>query len=161
MKALVVYYSVTNGNTEKLAKQAAEALNAELCRIETAVPYTGTREEMTVTARDQIYAGELPELKPLTVSLADFDTVVIGTPTWWYTAAPAVRAFMRSCELSGKRVHLFQTHGGQPGSALRDLRLLCKGEVASEFSAAFDTDGGAEQVTPQTEIDAWIRSLAD
>ena len=94
------------------------------------------------------------------MTLSGYDTVIIGTPTWWYTAAPAVRAFLRSCDLSGKRVHLFQTHGGQPGSALRDLRLLCGGEIVTEFAAEFDADGGAEQVTPQDEVDAWIRSVA-
>ena len=36
---LVVYYSWSNGNTEKIAEELADACGADLARIETAEPY--------------------------------------------------------------------------------------------------------------------------
>ena len=41
-KMLIVYYSWSNGNTERIAKALQAATGADLARIETVEPYTGT-----------------------------------------------------------------------------------------------------------------------
>ena len=38
-KMLIVYYSWSNGNTEKIAKMLQKATGVELARIETVKPY--------------------------------------------------------------------------------------------------------------------------
>ena len=40
-KLLIVYYSWSNGNTERIAKQLQRTAGGDLLRIDTAVPYTG------------------------------------------------------------------------------------------------------------------------
>ena len=49
------------------------------------------------------------------------------------------------------------TNGGWPGTVLRDMRAACRGaSFAQDKEIRFDSTGGAELVTPQQEIDAWV-----
>ena len=159
MKAVVVFYSQTCGNTRKIAEMIALTTGAALAEIKTVEDYGRDYDAVMVRARDEINSGFLPEIKPLSVDLSAYDTVIIGTPTWWYTMAPAVRKFLRSTDLTGKRVYAFQTHGGQPGSALKDMRRLSKGENISDFMVEFDSMGGSQMKTSIDELRTWIQSI--
>ena len=159
MKAVVVFYSQTCGNTRKIAEMIALTTGAALAEIKTVEDYGRDYDAVMVRARDEINSGFLPELKPLSADLSEYDTVIIGTPTWWYTMAPAVRKFLRSTDLTGKRVYAFQTHGGQPGSALKDIRRLSKGENISDFMVEFDSMGGSQMKTSIDELRTWIQSI--
>lgn len=159
MKAVVVFYSQARGNTRKIAEMIGLTTGAALAEIETAEDYGSDYDAVMVKARDEINSGFLPEIKPLSVDLSEYDTVIIGTPTWWYTMAPAVRKFLRSYDLTGKRVYAFQTHGGQPGSALKDMRRLSKGENISDFMVEFDAEGGATMKTSLDDLRTWIQSI--
>lgn len=159
-KLLVVYYSISNGNTKRIAEQLGQAAGADLAQIDTVVPYTGSYEEIVAQGQQEVDRGEQPEIKPLSVNPADYDVIAVGTPTWWYTMAPAVRTFLESHEWKGKTVIPFQTHGGWPGHAIEDMKTACKGaSFAHEMSIQFDSTGGAELMTPQTEIDAWMGQI--
>lgn len=86
--------------------------------------------------------------------------IAVGTPTWWYTMAPAVLSFLKSYDWSGKTVIPFQTHGGWPGHAIKDIKSACKGaNFAHEMEIQFDSTGGAELVTSDREIGAWIAQV--
>jgi flavodoxin len=159
MKAVVVFYSQTCGNTRKIAEMIALTTGAALAEIKTVEDYGRDYDAVMVRARDEINSGFLPEIRPLSADLSEYDTVIIGTPTWWYTMAPAVRKFLRSTDLTGKRVYAFQTHGGQPGSALKDMRRLSKGENISDFMVEFDSMGGSQMKTSIDELRTWIQSI--
>lgn len=66
----------------------------DLVRLDTAVPYTGSYNDVVDQGQREVNAGFEPELKPLSVNVADYDVIAVGTPTWWYTMAPAVKAFL-------------------------------------------------------------------
>ena len=51
-KALIVYYSWSNGNTERIAKQLQAATGTDLLRIDTAVPYSGSYDEVVKQGRE-------------------------------------------------------------------------------------------------------------
>ena len=72
--------------------------------------------------------------------------------------APAVRTFLDAYDLSGKEVVLFQTHGWA-GHTIKDMKMLIKGNVVSEYAIQFDSTGGDELVTDIAEIEDWIRGL--
>lgn len=50
-KMLVAYYSWSNGNTEKVAEQLADACGADLERIETVEPYPEDYDQTVQQAR--------------------------------------------------------------------------------------------------------------
>lgn len=98
-KMLVVYYSWSNGNTKQIAEQLAKETGAELAEIDTVQPYTGSYDEVVDQGQREVNAGYKPEIKPLTVNIQDYDVIAVGTPTWWYTMAPAVLTFLSAQEL--------------------------------------------------------------
>ena len=57
----------------------------------------------------------------------------------------------------GKKVILFQTHGGWPGHTLDDMKTLCKGsDIIGEIAIQFDSTGGDKMIASVDEIRMWI-----
>lgn len=159
-KALVVYYSWSNGNTERIAEEVQNVLGADIAKIDTVEPYVGSYDDVVEQGQLEVNRSYQPEIKPLGVDLADYDTVAVGTPTWWYTMAPAVLTFLTHNDWSGKTVIPFHTHGGWPGHVLADMKKACKGAVfVHEQAIQFDSTGGDRMVTSQAELDKWLNSL--
>ena len=159
-KTLVVYYSWSCGNTEKIAEQLADVCDADIARIETVVPYPEDYQETVDQGQREVNAGFMPEIEPLECNPADYDVIVIGTPTWWYTMAPAVKTFIAENDFSGKTVVALSTNGSWPGNVTADIEDACTGATfGPALEGQFDSTGGDRQETPQHEVDAWIEKV--
>ncbi len=159
-KVLIAYYSWSNGNTERIAKMLQKEIGGDLVKIDTVVPYSGSYDDVVNQGQEEVNRGYEPEIKPLDVNVADYDVIAIGTPTWWYTMAPAVATFMHEQDFSGKVVIPFMTNGGWPGHVIKDMKAACKGaKVACDMEIQFDSTGGAKLETPQSQIDQWIQDV--
>ena len=130
-KALVAYFSAS-GVTKKLAQTLAEAIGADLFEIEPKVPYT--RADLNWMDKQSRSTSEMqdpasrPELAGTCKSIADYDTVFVGFPIWWYVAPTIVNTFLESCDLTGKTVVPFATSGGSGmGGTNKALAPSCKG----------------------------------
>lgn len=155
-KMLIVFYSWSNGNTERIAELLRKETGADMVKIETVIPYTGSYDDVVNQGQEEVQRGYEPEIKPLGADIANYDVIAIGTPTWWYTMAPAVRTFLRQQEWSGKIIVPFQTHGGWPGHVLEDIASVCRGaEVTCDMQVKFDSNGGDHLETPETQIKTW------
>lgn len=161
-RMLIVYYSVSNGSTRRIAQQLQKATGADLAEIETVQPYTGSYQEIVDQGQREVESGFRPAIKPLSVRPEDYDVIAVGTPTWWYTMAPAVLTFLTAHDWRGKTLIPFQTHGGWPGHAVQDMESVCKGAaIAHPMEIRFDSSGGDKLLTPESEIQAWIQQLKD
>ena len=159
-KLLIVYYSWSNGNTEHIAKELQSIAGGDLLKIDTAVPYSGSYDEVVDQGQREVSCGYEPELKPLTVNPADYDVIAVGTPTWWYTMAPAVKNFFHGQNFTGKTVVPFMTNGGWPGHVINDMKKACPGaKTVCEMQVQFDSNGGDHLETPESEIKAWAQSV--
>ena len=130
-KKLVAYFSAS-GTTAVLAKTLAEAVGADLFEITPAVPYT--KADLNWTDRNSRSSVEMadsasrPAIAGTCANIADYDTVFIGFPIWWYVAPTIVNTFLESCDLTGKTVVPFATSGGSGmGSTNKALAPSCKG----------------------------------
>ena len=47
-----------------------------------------------------------------TIDVAEYDTILIGFPVWWYTAPTIINTFIESIDISGKTAIAFCTSGG-------------------------------------------------
>lgn len=110
-KKLVVFFSYT-GNTKMIANMIKDKLNCDILKIETVIPYS--TDYQTVVDEEENNEGSriLPEIKDINIDLNNYDEIIIGTPVWWYNAAPAVRKFLTKYDLSGKRIVPFATNAG-------------------------------------------------
>ena len=98
----------------------------------------------------------------MSVNPTAYDVIAVGTPTWWYTIAPAVLTFLNSYDWQGKTIIPFQTHGGWPGHVMKDIKIACKGAVLKyEMEIQFDSTGGSEMVTPEKNIETWITQVKE
>ena len=159
-KLLIVYYSWSNGNTERIAKKLQSVAGGDLLKIDTAVPYSGSYDDVVDQGQREVNQGYEPELKPLNVNPADYDVIAVGTPTWWYTMAPAVKTFLHKNTFAGKTVVPFMTNGGWPGHVITDMKKACPGAVfACELQSRFDAQGGDRLETPEAELTAWAQSV--
>ena len=105
-KVLVVYYS-REGHTKLVAEKLAQIFNADLEQLIDKKKRTGPIG-FSGAGKDAV-AGNLTSLEPLKRNPQDYDIILIGTPSWFGNVTPAVRAFIKENNLSGKRVGLFGT----------------------------------------------------
>ena len=154
MKTLIIYYSY-GGNTRRVAELIREETGGVLLEIETMRPYEGSYREVLEQGRREVETRSWPELKPMEVDLNQYDSIFLGTPTWWYTCASAVTAFLLSYDLSGKRIHPFITCGDSKGNSLKGLKKACPGmELATELEVKFQKH---EMRTPEEDIRRWSK----
>ena len=156
MKTLILYYSY-GGNTKRIAEMIQGEIGGDIARIDTIAPYDGDYNTVVDQGQREVAEGYCPELKPLRIDLAAYDTVVLGSPVWWYTFAPAMHSFLKQADLTGKTVYPFVTNGGWLGHTLEDFDRACKGAVVKPgLNVRFDE---STLRTPESEIQRWAKGI--
>ena len=125
-KTLVAYFSVS-GTTRKVAQNLAEVAHADLYEITPKKAYTRAdlnwtdpKARSTVESKDHY---SRPELKDHDAHIADYDTIYLGFPIWWYVAPHIINTFLESYDFSNKKIIVFATSGGSGfGHTLDELR---------------------------------------
>lgn len=130
-RKLVAYFSAT-GTTARLAETLAEAIGADIFEIEPEVPYTQADLNWQDSASRSSIEMKNPSSRPAVTSrrdnMADYDTLYVGFPIWWYIAPTIINTFLESYDLSGKTIIPFATSGGSSmGKTNEALASSCKG----------------------------------
>ena len=116
-KTLIAYFSAT-GTTKAAAERFATELNADLFEIAPEVPYTAAdldwRDKTSRSTLEMQDKASRPAIAAKCDNIAQYDTVWIGFPVWWYTAPTIVNTFIEAHDLSGKVLNVFATSGGSP-----------------------------------------------
>ena len=145
-KALIAYFSAS-GVTARAAKDMAAATGADLYEIRPAEPYTDADLNwMDKKSRSTIEMND-PACRPAIAGgvqdMAQYDTVLIGFPIWWYVEPRIVDTFLESYDFSGKMLIPFATSGGSGiGKAEKSLQAHCpaaswaKGQLLNGAGAA-------------------------
>lgn len=155
-KILVAYFSAS-GVTARLAATVAKAVGGDLYEILPEKPYTDAdldwrnkNSRSSVEMRDKSLR---PAVAGKVDNMADYDTVYIGFPIWWYVAPTIINTFLEQYDLTGKTIIPFATSGGSGmGRTNAELAPSCKGAVLKEgrrFSAN----------SSEREISAWAATL--
>ena len=157
-KTLVVYYSAS-GNTERVAKAAAEAAGADLFEIVPVEPYTSedlnwTNDNSRVSREHNDESLRDVELTSTEVAHWDsYDTVLIGYPIWWGIAAWPTDGFVKANDFTGKTVIPFCTAAssgiGQSGKLLADLAGTGDWQEGKRFASSASDE----------EVASWIGEL--
>ncbi|MCD8327511.1 MAG: flavodoxin [Ruminococcus sp.] len=160
-KMLIVFYSWSNGNTERIAKELQRATGADLVQIETITPYPADYQEAVDQGQHEVESGYQPPIRPIPVNVQEYEVIAVGTPTWWYTMAPAVLTFLKKQNWEGKILIPFMTNGGWPGHVIKDMEKACGGAtVMLPMEVKFDSNGGDHLETPWTQISQWITAVS-
>lgn len=156
MKKLVVYYSLS-GNTRAVARRIARTLRADLMEIRTVKSYPDDYDVLLSLGQKEIKSGYMPQIEPLAFDANRYETIVLGTPVWWSSYAPAVKKFMSCVKWKDKKVYPFATHGGELGHTPSDFRKAMRGaQVAPVLGIKFEN---GTQVTPVGDVKAWVSTI--
>lgn len=156
MKKLVVFYSLS-GNTRAVARRIARSLRADLMEIRTVKTYPDDYDVLLSLGEKEVKAGYMPQIDALQYDANQYDTVILGTPVWWGTFAPAVKKFLSLVKWKGKKVYPFATHGGDLGHTPSDLRKAMRGaQTAPVLGIRFEN---GIQISPAEEIKAWLSTI--
>lgn len=157
MKTLVAYFSAS-GQTAKLAKTLADVTGGDLFEIAPETAYTAADLDwMDKKSRSTIEMKD-PESRPAiagkVADMAQYDTVFVGFPIWWYQAPRIIETFLESYDFSGKTVIPFATSGGSGmGKTNEKLAPSCPGakllhgKVFNSYSSKAD-------------LSAWVETLS-
>lgn len=154
-KKLIAYFSAS-GVTAGVAQTLAEAADADLYEIKPEIPYTqADLNWMDKQARSTIEMHDLsfrPAIADKNANIAEYDTIYIGFPIWWYIAPTIINTFLESYDFSGKNIILFATSGSSgfgktvenltgscPGAAIKEGKLFKPGVTKEELSAWIET----------------------
>ena len=126
-KQLVAYFSAS-GTTARVAKDLAKAAGADLYEIKPAVPYTRAdlnwQDKNSRSSLEMRDKSSRPALADHDANIADYDTIFVGFPIWWYVAPTIINSFLEAYDFSGKKIVLFATSGGSGfGKAVAGLQL--------------------------------------
>jgi len=156
-KTLVAYFSCS-GVTERLAKELASAVDGDLYRIESAIPYTtadlnwhDSNARSTIEMKDK---KSRPAIEGKVNSMEGYETVFIGFPIWWYVAPTIINTFLESYDFSGKTVIPFATSGSSgTGDTDKWLHPSCSRETKWRASKRFPGDAKA------VSLKKWVEEL--
>lgn len=113
------------GNNALIADAIVKKTGADLLALKTKTAYSPDYDKVVEEARDDIPKGVVPELQNGKVAAGDYDTIIIVYPIWWYKMAPAVTAFLKENNFSGKDIYAFASSGGSGfGDTIDDLKAL-------------------------------------
>ncbi|MCL1817824.1 MAG: flavodoxin [Spirochaetaceae bacterium] len=135
MRTLIVYYSY-EGNCAVIAEKIRAALpDADTLRLATNEDTPRGFFAKYLWGGKQVLSGKAPALAPYTADLSVYGLIIIGTPVWAWSYAPAMRSFLEETKIEGKRIALFCCHGGGKGKTLEKLKKALPGNT---FSAEAD-----------------------
>ena len=132
-RKLVAYFSAS-GVTAKVAENLSDALGADLFEIVPKVRYTKTdldwRDKTSRSTLEMNDPASRPEIETLRDNVADYDTIYVGFPIWWYVAPTIINTFLESYDLAGKTIIPFATSGGSGmGKTNEKLAPSCPGAM--------------------------------
>ena len=156
-KTLVIYYSLS-GKTKDIALQIQSLTNADVYEIK---PKEEIKQgpSLYLTSKKQISSGNYPEIVNDFPDISEYDTIFVGSPIWWYTAAPVVLEFLKEFDFQNKNVVPFSTQGSNYGTYFEDFKAkaknanILKGESFNNMDSKYN-----EQV--RNKIIEWLNGLA-
>ena len=108
MKKIGILYYSLSGHTRKIAEEIQSAAGGDLIPIRTAEAYPDDHEELTDKGQEEVERGIMPALEEIP-NLSSYTFLFAGSPTWWYTMAPAMKSLLTGGSLAGKKMAFF-TH---------------------------------------------------
>ena len=133
-KTLVVYYSYT-GNCHEIVNSLTTQIEADVVRIEPAekgLQYEANNYALGTQLLNAIKANpddeaSYPAIDSVTISLSDYQNIIIVTPLWWSQMAAIMQTylFLHGDEMAGKHVGLIvSSHSSGISGVVADAKRL-------------------------------------
>jgi len=157
MKKLVIYYSF-EGDTKFVGDTIAKEMDADILELKLVKELKSKDYMKKYMGEKQVLMKTEPLLKPYDVNINDYELLIIGTPIWSGTFAPALRTFLHSEEILGKKIALFYCFTVKLGRISKNIGKELKGneiidEIGFKDPLTVDKEGAVKR------IKAWVIEL--
>ena len=158
MKTLVAYYSL-GGNTKAVAERVARSLRSDVIEIKTVKEYPDDYDVLLSLAEKEVSSGYIPALRPVEIDWDKYDAILLGSPVWWSSFAPAMKKFLSNNSWKGRVVYPFVTNDGKIGRVIGDFKKALRGAyVGPILNVKFEDNN---QVTPDLVSKDWVAGIKD
>jgi len=118
------------GNAQMIAEFVQSVTGGDVFALQTEKFYPADYGETVQVAKHEFASNELPALKNLP-AVDVYDKIVLIYPLWWHTLPKPVENFLRSCDLTGKKIYPIVTHGGGGfGESIDALKNATRADIA-------------------------------
>ena len=160
-KSLIIYFSradenyavgyIDKGNTEIVAEFVQELTDADMFKVEPAVPYAKDYNTCIQEAKQRI--GNAPIKEKLT-DISAYDTVYVMSPIYWGTYAPEIETALTGLDFAGKTVRVISTHEGSGlASMVSDVKQMCVGADVQKNGLAIK---GSQAKDSKQKVADWL-----
>ena len=157
MKTAVIYYSF-GGNCALVAETIKAAIGADTFEVKTKNAKKRTGFAKYFWGGAQAVFGIKPPIVPLTVDISAYDLVILGTPVWAASPAPAMVSFLNKTVIKGKKIAIFCCHSGGMKKTLEKFKALLKGNtIVGEIDFQNAAKNGRTGLKPK--IEEWVKSI--
>ena len=157
MKTAIIYYSY-EGNSVLVADLLKNELDAEIFEIKTVDTKKRKGFSLILWGAFQVMGNKKPELRSLPIDINAFDLIILGTPVWVGSPAPAMVSFLNQTKITGKKLALFCCHGGGMGKIFDKVKaLLTENEIISEIDFKYPAKAGRDEL--KGKICDWAKTL--
>ena len=159
MKTLISYYSYT-GQTKLIAEKIKEKLGCDIIELKPSKPFSNDYQEVVDEYQNNESEKSIVDIEDININIDDYDKIIIGTPVWWYSITPVLRAFLTKYDLSGKKIYPFATNAGWLGRTFDEIKNVCRGDIQNCLNIKFTEDYREQKcLTSDAEIEKWIDNI--
>ena len=172
---LIIYFSAANradvdsvssatpmgdasGTTGWMAELIQGEVGGDIVKLTPASDYPKDYDATADQAKQEADSGARPDYLPLDANPADYDTIFIGYPIWWYEMPMVVEKFFDDYDLSGKTIVPFNAHEGSGDGGT--YSTIKEREPGATILDGFALKGGSAGTdSAEQDIKEWISSL--
>ncbi len=158
MKSIVLYFSYS-GNTDEMAKKAADFTSSDICELKSPFPLS---DDIKIVHDMAVEAKLFPKERNAIAVPFDhrhYSVFIIGSPLWLGTYPEFVIDYLKSIDWRGRKIFPFISFAGTRGNYLEELKAVCKG---ASVAMPFEMHGNKDFYTrPQEELDfeLWLKQI--
>lgn len=167
--SIVVYFSradenydvgyVNKGNTQIVAEQIAQDINADTFHIQTVEQYPQGYDDTCNQAQEEKNDQARPQLQDIK-DISDYDTIYLGYPIWWGDMPMAVYTYLESQNWQGKTIAPFCTSGGSGISGtIPSLRQECAGANVLQGLSIDGTTAQNDPAQVESQVSEWLSQI--
>ena len=151
----ITHATPRRGNTADAARTLQKLTGGDLFAIRVARNYPVGHSDCSGEARSEMRSRTLPELAARVPNIAEYETVFVGYPVWWYVEPRAVDAFLAGHDLRGKTLAPFCTSLGAPvNRSVAQIRSLCPDSTVTEGVTL-----ATESEDFEKPLSAWLQKI--
>jgi len=157
MKTAVIFYSY-EGNSVLVVNAIKAVLDADVFEIKTIDAKKRSGLSLYAWGGGQVVMRKKPAIHPISADLDTYDLIILGTPVWAASPAPAVFSFLSGKKITGKKIALFCCHRGGQGKALEKFKAMLPGNtIVGEID--FKEPSSMDSAELKQKIEEWVKTL--